>query len=188
MVWMAFHFREACANWLTNPAFDPVSQTAEYKACAVRIEKHNPADHRGGKTMTAKCHCATQTVAEISPDTWNRVDAVIARYQGYSRRPDAGLAGSPGDRGDAVPSGAGAHRRGAENPGQRSLWVMSFYSMYTWKPKGKYVIRVCESPRCHVSGAENMLEALKQELGLAVGATTADGLFTLEKSACLGVL
>ncbi len=39
MVWMAFHFREACANWLTNPAFDPVSQTAEYKACAVRLDK-----------------------------------------------------------------------------------------------------------------------------------------------------
>lgn len=39
VVWMAFHFRENCANWLTNPAFDPVSQTAEYKACAVRIEK-----------------------------------------------------------------------------------------------------------------------------------------------------
>ena len=39
MVWMAFHFREGCANWLTNPVFDPVSQTAEYKACAVQIEK-----------------------------------------------------------------------------------------------------------------------------------------------------
>jgi len=39
MVWMAFHFREACANWLTNPAFDPVSQTAEYKACAVSMQK-----------------------------------------------------------------------------------------------------------------------------------------------------
>lgn len=39
MVWMAFHFREACANWLTNPAFDPFTLTAEYKACAVRIEK-----------------------------------------------------------------------------------------------------------------------------------------------------
>jgi len=39
MVWMAFHFRENCANWLTNAAFDPVTLTAEYKACAVRIEK-----------------------------------------------------------------------------------------------------------------------------------------------------
>ena len=39
MVWMAFHFRETCANWLTNAAFDAVSWTAEYKACAVQIEK-----------------------------------------------------------------------------------------------------------------------------------------------------
>ena len=39
MVWMDFHFREACANWLTNPVFDPISQTAEYKACAVDIER-----------------------------------------------------------------------------------------------------------------------------------------------------
>jgi len=39
MVWMSFHFREGNANWLTNPVFDPVSLTAEYKACAVQIEK-----------------------------------------------------------------------------------------------------------------------------------------------------
>ena len=39
MVWMAFHFRENCANWLTNPVFDPETLTAEYKACAVCIEK-----------------------------------------------------------------------------------------------------------------------------------------------------
>ena len=39
MVWMAFHFREGNANWLTNAAFDPSTLTAEYKACAVAIEK-----------------------------------------------------------------------------------------------------------------------------------------------------
>jgi len=39
MVWMAFHFREGCANWITNAAFDPATLTAEYKACAVRLEK-----------------------------------------------------------------------------------------------------------------------------------------------------
>ncbi len=39
MVWMSFHFREACANWLTNPVFDPISETAEYKACAVAVER-----------------------------------------------------------------------------------------------------------------------------------------------------
>ena len=39
MVWMAFHFRENCANWLTNPVFDPETLTAEFKACAVNIGK-----------------------------------------------------------------------------------------------------------------------------------------------------
>lgn len=39
LVWMAFHFRDECANWLTNTALDPISKTAEFKACAVRIEK-----------------------------------------------------------------------------------------------------------------------------------------------------
>lgn len=39
MVWMAFHFREGCANWLTNAVYDPVTFTAEYKACAVALEK-----------------------------------------------------------------------------------------------------------------------------------------------------
>jgi formate dehydrogenase major subunit len=41
MVWMSFHFREGCANWLTNPVFDPDTMTAEYKACAVRISKRD---------------------------------------------------------------------------------------------------------------------------------------------------
>jgi formate dehydrogenase major subunit len=39
MVWMAFHFRESNANWLTNPVYDPETLTAEYKACAVRLER-----------------------------------------------------------------------------------------------------------------------------------------------------
>lgn len=39
MVWMTFHFREGNANWLTNTAFDTVTKTAEYKACAVKLEK-----------------------------------------------------------------------------------------------------------------------------------------------------
>ncbi len=64
--------------------------------------------------------------------------------------------------------------------------VMSFYTMYSVVPRGKYLIRMCESAPCHVNGAENILETLKAELGIQVGETTADGLFTLEHTACLG--
>lgn len=39
MVWMSFHFRDGSANWLTNPVYDPATMTAEYKACAVALER-----------------------------------------------------------------------------------------------------------------------------------------------------
>jgi len=39
MVWMSFHFREGSANWLTNAVYDPNTMTAEYKACAVTVER-----------------------------------------------------------------------------------------------------------------------------------------------------
>lgn len=39
MLWMTFHFHKTNANWLTNPAFDPVTMTAEYKVCSVRVDK-----------------------------------------------------------------------------------------------------------------------------------------------------
>ena len=63
---------------------------------------------------------------------------------------------------------------------------MTFYSMYSVTPRGKYIIRMCESAPCHVNGAENILESLKEELGIQAGETTSDGLFTLEHTACLG--
>ncbi len=65
--------------------------------------------------------------------------------------------------------------------------VMSFYTMFSPTPRGKFIIRLCESPPCHIMGAENLVEVLKAELGIKVGETTTDGLFTLEHTACLGV-
>ena len=66
--------------------------------------------------------------------------------------------------------------------------VMSFYTMFSPTPRGKYLIRMCESPPCHIWGADDLLAVLQDELGIEhVGETTSDGLFTLEQTACLGV-
>ncbi|MGO9621482.1 MAG: NADH-quinone oxidoreductase subunit NuoF [Desulfobaccales bacterium] len=65
--------------------------------------------------------------------------------------------------------------------------VISFYTMFSPTPRGKYLIRMCESPPCHIWGADDLLEGLQAELGIKVGETTGDGLFTLEATACLGV-
>jgi NADH-quinone oxidoreductase subunit F len=66
--------------------------------------------------------------------------------------------------------------------------VLSFYTMFSVQPRGKYIIRLCESPPCHILGVENLVDVLKAELEIKeVGETSADGLFTLERTACLGV-
>ena len=63
----------------------------------------------------------------------------------------------------------------------------SFYTMYSFVPRGKYIIRVCESPPCYLLGAQTIFEAIETKLGIKEGETTKDGLFTLEGTSCLGI-
>lgn len=72
-------------------------------------------------------------------------------------------------------------------PANHIYGVLTFYSMYSTTPRGKNIIRLCESPPCYIKGSENILRKLKTILGVSTGETTKDGLFTLELCACLGV-
>ncbi|MGB9614737.1 MAG: complex I 24 kDa subunit family protein [Fervidobacterium sp.] len=72
-------------------------------------------------------------------------------------------------------------------PPSRVYEVLTFYTMFSTKPRGKYVIRVCTSLPCHVPGGREIVQFLKQKLGLDFGETTKDGLFTLEETGCLGL-
>jgi len=65
--------------------------------------------------------------------------------------------------------------------------VLTFYTMFSVKNRGKYVIRVCNSLPCHVTGGRDILATLKKELKVDFNQTTEDGLFTLEKTGCLGL-
>lgn len=65
--------------------------------------------------------------------------------------------------------------------------VATFYSLFTVKPKGKYIVRVCEDAPCHVLDAPKIYEALQEYLGISAGQTTQDGLFSLEFTSCLGL-
>lgn len=65
--------------------------------------------------------------------------------------------------------------------------VATFYENFSLEPKGKYVIKVCDGTACHVRKSTPILEKLLKELALSgAGATTEDGLFTLETVSCLG--
>ena len=64
--------------------------------------------------------------------------------------------------------------------------VVSFYSFFSMTPKGKYPISVCLGTACYVRGADKVLEAFKELLGIEVGQTTKDGLFSLDALRCVG--
>ena len=64
--------------------------------------------------------------------------------------------------------------------------VTTFYNMYNQKPVGKYKLNVCTNLPCQLREGVNALRHLEQKLGIAMGETTADGLFTLQQSECLG--
>ncbi len=64
--------------------------------------------------------------------------------------------------------------------------VITFYSQFRLKPLGKNLIRICEGTACHVNGAKSILSVLQDELGITVGETSDDGIFSLQSVACLG--
>ena len=64
--------------------------------------------------------------------------------------------------------------------------VASFYAQFTMNPKGKYQISVCLGTACYVKGAAAVLSAVEQKLGVAPGAITPDGKFSLDSCRCVG--
>lgn len=76
--------------------------------------------------------------------------------------------------------------RGINIPVAEVHGVVSFYSFFSMKPKGKHVIKVCLGTACYVKRAEEILEKLKETLGIDVTEITKDNRFSLESVRCLG--
>ena len=116
--------------------------------------------------MSTQCHCAGHQDPALTPEVMAKVDAIIAKYQDQPGNLMPVL--------QEVQEAVGylpleVQQRLAcklNIPGSDIFGVMSFYSMYTWWPKGKYVIRFCESPPCHILDSENLLEFTLAELGV----------------------
>jgi NADH-quinone oxidoreductase subunit E len=64
--------------------------------------------------------------------------------------------------------------------------VTTFYNMYNQRPVGKFKLNVCTNLPCLLRDGQKALHHLEHKLGIAMGGTTADGLFTLQQSECLG--
>jgi NADH-quinone oxidoreductase subunit F len=67
------------------------------------------------------------------------------------------------------------------------IGVATFYGQFRFRPVGRHMIHICHGTACHVKGSQRIQEALERELGLGPGEDTdREGLFTVEKVACLG--
>lgn len=64
--------------------------------------------------------------------------------------------------------------------------VLTFYSQFKLNKPGKHTIRVCQGTACHVMGGKVLLDNISDKLGIEDGETTEDGLFSIERVACLG--
>ncbi len=125
-------------------------------------------------------------VKEITPEEWERVDEITAKYRELP--------------GSLIPVlqqcqevcgylPAEVQRRIAEGLDMSPslvYGVVSFYSFFTMKPRGKYNVRVCLGTACFVKRGEEIYNRLKDELGISEGEVTPDMKFSIEGVRCIG--
>ena len=123
---------------------------------------------------------------EFTPEHWSRIDQVIGKYK---KKPGAlipvleevqaitGYLPEPIQRYVAA---------GLAVPLSQVYGVVTFYSFFTMKPRGKHQIRICLGTACHVRGAKRNVEHLQKALGVALNECTQDREFGLEVVRCLG--
>ena len=64
--------------------------------------------------------------------------------------------------------------------------VLTFYSQFHFAPRGRHTIKVCQGTACHVMGGKEILGYISSKIGIKENETTKDGMFSLERVACLG--
>jgi len=64
--------------------------------------------------------------------------------------------------------------------------ILTFYAQFYLSPRGKHTVRVCQGTACHVMGGKELLNYVSDKLKIKEGETTKDGIFSLERVACLG--
>jgi NADH:ubiquinone oxidoreductase subunit E len=124
----------------------------------------------------------------IAPAVEKRIEEIALRYHSEPEQLMNILLDIQKETSNSFPpSVAALVSRTTGIPEAKLYGFVSFYSMFSTKPRGQYVVRMCHSAPCHVCGAQGVMDAISKTLGIAPGETTRDGRFTLEYCQCLGV-
>ena len=130
--------------------------------------------------------CSQGVVDDFTPGQWQAIDDVIAANRG---RPGAlipvleQVQGISGFLPEAV------QRRVAKGMGiplSQVYGVVTFYSFFTMKPRGRHQIKVCLGTACHVRGGHQVEKKLEAELGILPGEVDKDRFFSLDIVRCVG--
>jgi len=129
------------------------------------------------------CRCGEEASEE---ELLARLDAVIADYQDKPGALIPVLQYAQGIFGYLPEAAMKRIALGLRKPYSEVAGVVGFYSFFSTVPRGDNVIRVCLGTACYVRGSKAVLEAVKQKLGIDVGGTTEDRVFSLEIARCFG--
>ena len=135
------------------------------------------------QVKSCACCCAEEPTEE---ELLARLDAVIGEYSGKPGALIPVLQLAQGIFG-YLPEVALKHiAREMRKPYSEVAGVVGFYSFFTTVPRGKHLVRICMGTACYVRGGVQVLDAFKKGLGIDIGGTTEDRLFSLEIARCFG--
>ncbi len=129
---------------------------------------------------------AVTPTEEYTEEMARQLDEIIARYKNKPGSLIPVLQQAQELIGYLPPSVQRHIAKGLNLPVSEVHGVVSFYSFFTMKPKGKHNIRVCLGTACYVKGAEEIVKKLKERLNIDIGGITADRKFSMEAVRCLG--
>jgi NADH:ubiquinone oxidoreductase subunit E len=130
------------------------------------------------------CQCCVEEASE--EELLSRVDQVIRQYQGKPGALIPVLQITQSIMGYLPEVALKKIALGLGKSYSEVAGVTGFYSFFTTVPRGRHLVRVCLGTACYVRGGNVVLEALKRELGIDVGESTPDRMFSLEVARCFG--
>ncbi len=115
-----------------------------------------------------------------------KLKKIILKYEGENGSLIPVLQEIQKELGYIPPDGMSLISKKTGIPVSQIYGVITFYDQLRLKPHGKCIIKVCHGTACYLSGAKDITDSLSDYLGIKVGETTDDKLFTLETVSCVG--
>lgn len=132
-----------------------------------------------------QCQCMTPA-EEFTTEQWAKVNEIIGHYHDKPGALIQVLEEVQGVTGYLPESVQRRVARGLGLPLSQVYGVVTFYSFFTMRPRGKFQIRVCLGTACHVRGGSQIEKHLEEELGIRSGEITPDRQFSLDIVRCVG--